>query len=384
MPRRLELYEGVLTRRIVRQLESVHRPQEYVLSVYWDVDPRRWGDIEGTRIALKNAAGQLREQVHRLPGLSNGERQRLLDEIELMHEVAHLSAGRRGMRGLACFIASAENMAYAFPLPWPLRQQHFLEQRFVLWPLRQALEQSDPFGIVLVDKDEAKLFLGYLGEVEEVTYIFDEVPPKIRIPDAFGELQFRRKHVEHFHQHFEWVAFHVLRLWELEPFRYLIVGGLWEILPQFESHLHRYLKDLIVARWQVNVHIPRTELRSRLQQEEQKLLEHQAQQLWQQLNNAPSSQQAFGPEQVFRGLWQRRVWHLLVKPNTHYHGHVCPQCGRLHLSGGPCIECGAAVQTVSDIYEEAVREAVAQSAQVRYWDHPALDERDGLAALLRY
>lgn len=383
MRERLELNPGVLTQRLLRQLEAVHRPQERVLSVYLDVDPQRWGDIEGVRIAVKNAMQQLRDHIRTLE-ISNGERQRLLRETELLHEVAHLSAGRRGMRGLAGFVASQAEIAYAFPLPWPLRHQYFLEERFVLWPLRQALDQSDPMGIVLVDKDEAKLFLGYLGEVEEVTYIFDEVPPKIRIPDAFGELQFRRKHVEHFHHHFQWVAYTALRLWEVEPFRYLIVGGLWEVLPQFEGHLHRYLRDLIVARWEISVHVPLTELRERFQQEEAQLLQRQAERLWQQLNDAAPSQQALGPEQVFRALWQRRVWHLLVKPNTRYHGHVCTQCGRLHLSSGPCIECGGPVNHLPDIYEEAVREALTQSAHVRYWDNPALDDHDGIAALLRY
>ncbi|GBD36812.1 hypothetical protein HRbin36_01940 [bacterium HR36] len=383
MLQRIELYPGVLTQRALRQLEALHRSQERVLSVYLDVDPQRWGDIEGVRIAAKNALNQLREHIRTL-AISNGERQRLLRETELLQELAYLSAGRRGMRGLASFIASQAEVAFAFPLPWPLRHQYFLEERFVLWPLRQALDQSDLFGIVLVDKDEAKLFLGYLGEVEEVSYLFDEVPPKIRIPDAFGELQFRRKQVEHFHHHFDWVAYCALRLWEQEPFRHLIIGGLREVLPQFEWHLHRYLKDLIVARWEISVHTPQMEVRERFEQEESRLLQQQAARLWQQLNEAPPAQQARGPEQVFRALWQRRIWHLLVKPKTHYHGHICSQCGRLHLSGGPCIECGGTMTHLSDVYEEAVRETLAQSAHVRYWDHPALDECDGIAALLRY
>lgn len=383
MLQRIELYEGVLTPRLIRGLEKVHRPQEHLLSVYWDMDPQRWGNIEGVRVAIKNAAHQLKEHIRSL-AVSNGERQRLLRETELLQELAHLSAGRRGLRGLACFVAAQAGLAYALPLPWPLRQQYFVDERFVVWPLRQMLDQFDLFGIVLVDKDEAKLYLGYLGEVEEVTYIFDEVPPKIRIPDAFGELQYRRKHVEHFHHHFEWVAYTTLRLWELEPFRQLIVGGLWEILPQFEAHLHRYLQERILARWEISVHAPRPELQQRLREEEQRWLERQAEQSWGQLAEAPAEQQARGPEAVLRALWQHRVRSLLVRPNMRVHGHRCPNCGRLHLSGGPCIECGAAVEHVPDVYEEAVRDALAQAALVRYWNAPQLEECDGIAAWLRY
>jgi peptide subunit release factor 1 (eRF1) len=379
----LPLYEGVITRRLLKQLGEVHRPGELLLSVYLDMDPSRWGDAEGIRIAAKNSLRQLHEKIGQLP-ISNGERQRLLRETELIQELATLSAGRRGLRGLACFLASPVNLAYALPLPWPVHFRYFLEDRFVLWPLHQVLDQSDLFGMVLVDKDEARLYLGYLGQVEEMSYIFDEIPPKIRIPDAFGELQFRRKHVEYFHHHFDRVAYNALRLWEQEPFRYLIVGGLWEILPQFESHLHRYLRERIIARWEISVHAAKTELQKRLEQEESQLLQRQAEQVWRELNEAPPERQAKGPERVFRALWEQRVGHLLVQPNTRYHGHVCTQCQRLHLSGGPCIECGGSVNHVPDIYEEAVRVALSQSAHVRYWNSPALEECDGIAALLRY
>jgi hypothetical protein len=47
-----------------------------------------------------------------------------------------------------------------------------------------------------------------------------------------------------------------LRVLRREPFERLIIGGLWETLPQFESRLHRYLRDRIVARWDIDVHTP--------------------------------------------------------------------------------------------------------------------------------
>lgn len=379
----LPLYEGVITRRLLRRLAEIHRPGELLPSVYLDMDPSRWGDAEGVRIAAKNSLRQLHEHIRALP-IANGERQRLLHETDLIQEVATLTAGRRNLRSLACFVASALGVAYALPLPWPNFSRHFLEDRFVLWPLHQALDQSDPFGLILVDKDEARLYLGYLGQVEERTYIFDEVPPKIRIPDAFGELEFRRKQVVYFHRHFDRVAYTALRLWEQEPFRHLIIGGLWEVLPQFERHLHRYLHEHIVARWEISVHAPKEELQRRLEEEEKRLLERQAELIWHELAEAPPERQARGPERVFRALWEQRVGYLLIHPNTHYHGHVCTQCQRLHLSGGPCIECGGSVAHVPDIYEEAARVALAQSAHVRYWTAQALEECDGIAALLRY
>ena len=39
---------------------------------------------------------------------------------------------------------------------------------------------------------------------------------------------------------------------------------------------------------------------------------------------------------------------------------------------------------VTDVYEEAVRDAIDQSAHVRYWKDPALHQANSMAAYRRY
>jgi hypothetical protein len=39
---------------------------------------------------------------------------------------------------------------------------------------------------------------------------------------------------------------------------------------------------------------------------------------------------------------------------------------------------------VADVYDEALHDAIEQSAQVRFWKDPALDEADSIAALKRF
>lgn len=73
----------------------------------------------------------------------------------------------------------------------------------------------------------------------------------------------RRWRVEHFHHHFEHAAQKALRLYEWEPFEHLVIGGLWETLPQFEGHLHRYLRDRIIARWDIDVRTPTPQILER-------------------------------------------------------------------------------------------------------------------------
>src|SRR5579885_3586184 len=98
-----------------------------------------------------------------------------------------------------------------FLLPWPVRTRCFFAERFVLWPLEQVLDQTDRYCVCLTSKEEARVFLYYLGQVEELAAVFDEVPGKVRFPDPFGELEYQRKHVEGFHRHFQRVADALLR-----------------------------------------------------------------------------------------------------------------------------------------------------------------------------
>ncbi len=170
----------------------------------------------------------------------------------------------------------------------------------------------------------------------------------------------------------------------MSPFENLIIGGRWETLPQFESHLHRYLRDRIVTRWEIDVRSPTAQVQERARQEEQQFLQRQAQAIWKAIQEQRPQRGALGPEEVFAALWQRRVQSLLVEPGVPRAGFRCSTCGRLNLSGGSCVQCGGKMTEVPDIDEEAIHEAIEQSAQVRYWKDSALHEAASIAALKRF
>ena len=230
-----------------------------------------------------------------------------------------------------------------------------------------------------------RLFLFYLEQIEEVSDIFDTIPGRIRYPDRTREPEYMRKHVEEFHHHFERVAEAALRLFQREPFQHLIIGGLWETLPQFEVHLHRYLRDRVVARWDIDVmHTPPTQVLERAQREEQQLLERQAKDTWQTIQDYRPQRGALGPEETFSALWQRRVEVLLEEPELVRPGFRCSACGRLRLTDGSCVECGGKMIEIADVFGEAVHDAIEQDALVRFWRDPALKAVDSLAALRRF
>jgi peptide chain release factor subunit 1 len=223
-----------------------------------------------------------------------------------------------------------------------------------------------------------------MEQIEEVSTVSDSIPGRVRFPDPFGELEYMRKHVEHFHHHFEHVAEAALRLFQRDPFEHLIIGGRRETLPQFESHLHRYLRNRIIARWEIDVRTPTPQVLERAQKEEQQFLEHQAREVWNLIQEYRPQRGALGPDEVFTALWERRVQSLLVEPDVVRPGFRCSTCGLMAQAGGPCVECGGKKVEVPDVMEEAVHDAVEQSAQVRFWKDQALKGVNSLAALKRF
>jgi hypothetical protein len=400
MAAKMNVHEGVIRPSLVDELEQFRAQDGRVSSYYLNLNRTRDGagedrskggndkgtnedDGQAARRELKDTLDRERKRIEQLD-VPHVARQALLRDWELVAERAMAATGDRYTAALACLVASGSGYSRALRLAWPVRERAFFEDRFILWPLQQILDQSDRYAICMADKDEARLFLYYFGQIEEVKDIVDEIPGRVRFPDPYHELEYMRKIIEHTHHHFDHVAELALRLLRREPFEHLIIGGLGEKLPDFESRLHRYLRDRIVARWDINVHKPTAEIRERARQEEQRFLDDQARQTWKAIRDQLPYHGALGPRDTLAALWQRRVQWLLEEPDISRPGFRCSACGRLNLTADPCVECGGRMVEVPDLYEETVHDAIDQSAHVRYWDDPALKQANSMAAYRRY
>jgi hypothetical protein len=152
MGKTLAIHEGVIRRSLVAELEAFRPPAGGLVSSYYlDLSLHRQGNRDALRILLKEVLGREREQIDQLD-VSRAVRQALRRDWELTEELATAVISERNTLALACFSSEAD-YARALRLPWPIRQRAFFEDRFILWPLRQVLDQADRYGIVLTDKN---------------------------------------------------------------------------------------------------------------------------------------------------------------------------------------------------------------------------------------
>ena len=189
----IDVHQGIVRPSLLAELESFHAPDQRVSRYYLDLDPRRSGSPKAVREVLEKTLARERGQIAQLD-LGHAVRQALLRDLEEVERLAPLVIGERHTRSLACFVASERRSGRVLPLPWPTRHCAFFEDRFVLWPLQQILDQSDRYAIVLTDKDDARLFLFFQERIEEVTTLKDEIPGRVRYPGRSREIEYAQAH----------------------------------------------------------------------------------------------------------------------------------------------------------------------------------------------
>ena len=120
-----------------------------VLSVYLSTDPQ-----EGNAEALKLRLRRLVEDVN-LPK----------DQAAVLEYFEHAREWKG--RSVAIFSCSARDFFRAYPLAVPVRSQARVGDHPYVKPLADVLDAYGGYGVVLVDKQGARLFLFHLGELIE-------------------------------------------------------------------------------------------------------------------------------------------------------------------------------------------------------------------------
>lgn len=383
MPKTIAVHQGVIGPALVEKLASFRAADTPLSTYYLTFKSPQWDGLQAMRLAVKNAlvdAWKRIDELHAHPAVHDTLRR----DWVVVDAVAPKAIGERYTAALACFVSSSQHFGLTVRIPWPIRNRTFFTDQFVVWPLEQLLCQADHYVVCLTDKDEGRLLRFHMEQIEEVAAIVDEIPGRVRVPDPYRELGYRHKHVEHYHRHFENVAARALALFEQEPFEHLIIGGLWETLPQFEERLHRYLRDRIAARWDLDVHTPLAKLQDRTIDEERSYLNRLAADTWRRIQDRPPGRRSLGAAEVCTALWQRSVDTLVVHPDVSGSGARCTVCGRLQPENGPCVECRGPTAEVADMFEEAVHDSVEQSGRVLYWKDETLKQAHSIAALRRF
>jgi peptide chain release factor subunit 1 len=377
----------IISRQQIQTLTSYTGNNFPVTSCYLNVDRRQYPQ-KTYLTALKDMFKQAQ------PNLANqkfsAEQQKSI-EADQQKIVSYLTSEftDEKSRGIAIFSSSGNNIWQIFLLPRPFPSELIVDARPYIQPLLRLLDEYERYCTVLMDKEKSRIFLVYLGLIEEYTSLSDIIPKNVREPGwaAKSPSHIQRRHLHHVHQHLKHTAEVLWSYYKKEPFDRLIIGGSVEVLTDFERTLHSYLQQRVAGRISLDINAPvKQVLDESLKIEEQIERAAEAKLVAKLLEGFQTRQYCVtGLSDTLLALQEDKVHTLVLSDGFKRSGYKCSHCGYFNIDNGNCSFCSQKMITIPDIIEEAVKLAVKQNCEIEYVvNHPIMPELGNIGAMLRF
>jgi len=377
-----------MTRDEIRELAAFQADQSKgacALSFYFQPDPpqdrshRREAIVakDVVKQALKSAAAQGK----------NGPLHADLDRV------LELAANLRGnVRGRAVFACSAQNFWKEYELPPHLGSTHiYLEPRFQLKPLAAVLGAQPALSVAMVDRQRARIFDLRLHDLRERAAIVHMLS---RSASSYGYNGYEAGHAERrvaeeALQHFKAVAERLRIDLEKGIWNRLIVGCHDSNWPEFEPHLHAYVKQRLIGRFSADVaSVSNEEIRDHAGAILEQWIEERAStKVNEALDLAKSNGRGVaGLRRVLQALETGAVQSLFLSENYSARAVECTHCGHLdaHLVQF-CVACGNSTRELTDVCDAIIPIAIRRDIELFYpKENDGLDRAGNIAALLRF
>lgn len=371
---------AAITEAAIRELASIKGDKAPITSCYLDVDGRR--------------LARHQDLVHEVDVLLKGARSRadgqpsVAADLQRIESYVHEGLDRSRVRGVAIFACSADQLWRVVELPVPVPTRLVINHVPAVGQLESVLREHEPIGVLMADRQRARMFVFALGELVERSELFEEVP---RAADSRGLRDRGGDHPQvleaHTHQHLRNAAQVAFAVWSQHPFDHLAIAAPDDLAGQLEGELHPYLRERLCGRLAVPVTAAHTDVLAAAQQVESQVERRREADVVDRLRAAAAAGRkgVAGLADTVDALADHRVDTLVVSQGFSAPGWRCGTCDRLAAMGRVCKRCGGEMTEVDDLVEDAIEEALAQSCRVEICIGNAdLDVLGRAGALLRY
>lgn len=368
-----------ITQDDIRELAGVRGEVAPVTSCYLDVDGGHHPRFEDVVRELDLLLKQARSRHAGDESVS----------ADLVRMEAHVKAGldRSRVRGLAMFSCSAGDFWRVVELPVRVRSQVSVNHTPAVRQLESVVDEYERFGVLLVDRQRARMLLFELGEVIDSSELFEQLPRGDDVDHSYTKDHGASHTAALLHQHLRHAAAVAFEVFQGKGFDRLIVSTPDELGTDLVHALHPYLQERLEARCSIPVGSSDAEIRSAALEVEAQVERRKEAELVEKLREVAGAgrKAVTGLEPTLRALVERRVETLLVSHGYEAPGWRCTGCGHIATVGRACPVCSQDMVQVDDVIEEAVEEAISQSCDVEICVGNAdLDVLGRIGALLRY
>ncbi|HEX7434363.1 MAG TPA: hypothetical protein VF326_11985 [Anaerolineaceae bacterium] len=366
----------MLTESNLRELLEFSAPVP-VLSVYLNTVPTQ-GNADTYKLRLRNMLKRVN-----LPQDAGA--------IERFFDHSYDGSGR----GVAVFSCASQNFFRAYSLATPLPSAVYVSSRPAVKPLADVLDAYGGYGVVLIDKQGARLFFFHLGELREQEGVMGEVVKHTKrggastIPGRRGGIAGTTNYEDEVidRNMKESVEF-AIHFFEENHVRRILIGGTDENVALFRGLLPKAWQSLVVGSFAMGMTASHADVMARATaiglEAEQRREAHLVDAVITTAAKAGSG--VVGLDATLDAVHNGRVQTLLICEDFHEVGYRCKSCGFLTtVEAKACGLCGGPFETIPDAVELAVEEVMVHGGIVEVVHSvPALVEAGKIGAVLRY
>jgi peptide chain release factor subunit 1 len=378
----------MMTRDEIRELAAFQADETKgacALSFYFQPDPPQDRSHRREAIVAKDVVKQALKSV-----AAQGKNGSLHADLDRVFDLATNLRG--SARGMAVFACSARNFWKEYELPPHFGGTHiYLQPQFQLKPLAALLGAQPVLCVAVVDRQRARFFDFRLDDLRERGAIVHMLS---RSASSYGYNGYEAGHAERrvaeeALQHFKAVSERLRVDFEKGIWERLIVGCQDANWPEFESHLHPYVKQRLIGRFSADVaSVSNEEIRDRAGTVLNRwITERGSKKANEALDFAKSNGRGVaGLRRVLQALEAGEVQSIFFTENYSAHAVECPHCGHLdaHLIAS-CVACGRNTRELTDICDAIIPIAIRRDIELFYLkEHDELDRAGNIAALLRF
>jgi peptide chain release factor subunit 1 len=378
----------MMTRDEIRELAAFQADETKgasALSFYFQPDPPQDRSHRHEAIVAKDVVKQALKSA-----AAQGKNGSLHADLDRVLEVATNLRG--GARGRAVFACSAQNFWKEYELPPQLGGTHiYLQPHFQLKPLAALLGAQPVLCVAMVDRQRARFFDLRLDDLHERGAIVHMLS---RSASSYGYNGYEAGHAERrvaeeALQHFKAVAERLRTDLEKGGWERLIVGCHDVNWPEFEPHLHPYVKQRLIGRFSADVaSVTNEEIRDHAGALLNRwITDRGSKKVSEALDFAKSNGRGVsGLRRVLQTLETGEVQSIFLTENYSARAVECPHCGHLDAHLVPtCVACGHATHELADVCDAIIPIAIRRDIELFYLkEHEDLNRAGNIAALLRF
>lgn len=290
-------------------------------------------------------------------------------------------------KGAVVFSCQRKGFWRTYSLAVPVRNIVSVGERPYLKPLTDLLDEYARYGVIVVDREGARLFSVQLGEIQEETEAFGEEVKRHKQGGWSAATYQRREDMAILHN-LKMAAQVVTEFCKEEKCGQLVLAGADETLSQFRELLPKDIQRKVIGTISADMTTSSAKILERSMEVALAVRHQQENALVKQMITAAAKGEAgvIGLADTLYAIREGRVLTLLVEQGYEAPGAACENCGYISpVQGQKCLFCRQEMRPMKNAVDLATQKTLESGGTVRVIaGNEELAKAGHIGAILRY